>query len=304
MGVRAEVFWLSKELRMLVSVVGATGVLGRALVPLLAAHGHKVRAFAPSRLRATPEVLGNSEFIECDLLSPEQASRLPYWMEGCGATIHIATAVPRDPSAPRAWETNARLRREGTRKLLTNSIAVGVEKYIQQSVVMAYADGGDNWLDESAPLDRSPERAAIAAPVIAMEDMVRGTPVTRLKWTILRAGLFVGSGTGQEQTLARLRAGTYVVAGDGSNFISPVHVADMAAAVLAALEKAPPASTFNIVDEPLRKGEYVDRLAAMLHVPPPRRDPSQPRPPSFRCTNRAARETLGWKPERGIWPKL
>jgi nucleoside-diphosphate-sugar epimerase len=289
---------------MRVCVIGATGVLGRALVPLLAARGHQVRALAPSRLKATAEVLGNSEFIECDLLSPEQASRLPYWLEGCGATIHIATAIPHDPTAPRAWETNARLRREGTRKLLTNSIAVGVERYIQQSVVMAYADGGDNWLDETAPLDTSPERAAIAAPIIAMEDMLRGTPVARLKWTILRAGLFVGPGTGQDQTIARLRAGTKVIPGDGSNFISPVHVEDMAAAVLAALEKAPPASTFNIVDEPLRLGEYADRLAAMLHVEAPRRDPSQPRPPSFRCTNRAARETLGWKPQRGIWPTL
>jgi nucleoside-diphosphate-sugar epimerase len=289
---------------MLVCVVGATGVLGRVLVPLLAARGHQVRALAPSRLKATPEVLGNSEFIECDLLSPEQASRLPYWLEGCAATIHIATAIPHDPAAPRAWEINARLRREGTRKLLTNSIAVGVERYIQQSVVMAYAGGGDNWLDESAPLDTSPERAAIAAPVIAMEDMLRGTPAARLKWTILRAGLFVGPGTAQDQSIARLRAGTKVIPGDGGNFISPIHVEDMAAAVLAALEKAPPASTFNIVDEPLRLGEYEDRLAAMLHVEPPRRDPSQPRPPSFRCTNRAARETLGWKPERGIWPRL
>lgn len=288
---------------MRVCVVGATGVLGRELVPLLVRQGHTVRALARSREHAGPAITGNAEFMECDLLSSESVSRLPYWLEGCEVAVHIATAIPRDPAAPGAWDRNTRLRREGTRRLLTYSVAVGVKRYIQQSIVMAYADGGEQWLDECWPLDTSQQRAGICAPVIAMEEMVRAAPLQRMEWTILRGGSFVGPGTLQERVIARLRAGTEVVAGDGSNFISPIHAADMASAVAAALDKAPPGSIFNIVDEPIRQGEYLDRLAALAAATPPRRDPSLPRPPSFRCSNRAAQEKLGWKPTHGIWPE-
>jgi nucleoside-diphosphate-sugar epimerase len=93
-----------------------------------------------------------------------------------------------------------------------------------------------------------------------------------------------------------------VVAGDGSNYLSLVNVADMAAAIVASLELAPPGSTFNIVDEPLRYGDYVDALADLLGLARPRRAPDLPRPPSWRCTNHAARAVLGWVPRGRIWP--
>jgi nucleoside-diphosphate-sugar epimerase len=288
---------------MRVCVVGATGVLGRQLVPLLAEQGHSVRALARRPREAAPAAItGVAEYVECDLLSAESASRLPYWLEGGDAVVHIATAIPRDFNAPGAWEANSRLRREGTERLLVSSIAAGVKRYVQQSVALAYAPGKEEWLDESAPLDRSPERAETCAPVIDMEEMVRGA--RGLEWVILRAGIFVGPGTFQESLAADLRNGRAVVPGDGSSWISPIHVADMAAAVSAALRKAPPGSTFNAVDEPVRHGDYMDRLARIVGAPPPPREPSMPPLPSIRCTNRAAREVLGWAPLHGIWPVL
>ncbi len=138
--------------------------------------------------------------------------------------------------------------------------------------------------------------------MIDMEEMVRNTG--RLQWVILRGGIFVGHGTFQDGLMADLRNGRVVVPGDGSSFTSPIHVTDMAAAVAAALRKAPAGSTFNVVDEPVRHGDYMDRLARIMAAPPPRRDPSVPALPSIRCTNRAAREVLGWAPVHGIWPVL
>jgi nucleoside-diphosphate-sugar epimerase len=225
-------------------------------------------------------------------------------MSDCQAVVHIATAIPRDFGAPGAWEANTRLRTEGTRALLTAALAAGVQHYIPQSIVMAYVDGGDNLLGEDTPLDTSPARVEICGPVIAMEGMLREVPPTRLQWCILRGGSFVGPGTAQDDTLRRLHDGTERVPCDGSNYISPVHVADMANAIVAALQHAPGGSIFNIVDEPLRQGDYLDRLAALTGAPPPPRDPSKPCPPSFRCSNQAARATLGWSPKDGIWPIL
>jgi nucleoside-diphosphate-sugar epimerase len=275
----------------------------RELAPLLAQLGHSIRALARRPREAAPTAItGVAEYVECDLLSPESASRLPYWLDGCDAVMHIATAIPRDFNAPGAWDRNSRLRREGTERLLTGSIAAGVKRYIQQSITMAYVPGGDEWLDETTPLDHSPERAGICGPVIDMEGMVRAT--RELEWVILRGGIFVGPGTFQESLAADLRNGKAVVPGDGSNFISPVHVADVAAAFAAALTEAPPESIFNVVDEPLRQGEYMDRLARIVGAPAPRRDHALPAMPSNRCTNRAAREALAWAPVHGIWPVL
>jgi nucleoside-diphosphate-sugar epimerase len=289
---------------MKIFIVGATGVLGRALLPLLIQQGSIVRTIARTQEKVHALELAGVEAVQGDLLAQETVRQLPDLMEGCDAVIHIATAIPRDRTAPGAWDINTRLRTEGTQALLQASLAAGVRRYIQQSIVMAYPDGGDQWLDETTPLNASPDRGPVNEAVIAMEDMVWDVAPEQLQWCILRGGNFVGPETMQDDLIKQLRAGQVTVPCDGRNFLSLVHVADMATAVMAALESAPAGSVFNIVDEPVRNGEYLDRLAAMLNVPPPPRDPSQPCPPSHRCSNQAARSILGWTPVHGIWPTL
>lgn len=281
---------------MRVAVVGATGILGRSLVPLLVKQRDAVRILAKN-----PEKARNFgvETASLDLLSHNAEDRLPALLRDCDAVMHLATSIPRDPGIPNAWEANTRLRTEGTRRLLEAALAGGATKYIQQSITMAYRDRGDEWLYENAPLDDSQARASITAPVREMETMVRAIPPSKLSWTILRGGSFVGSGTAQDDLIARLRSGHASVPCDGRNYISLIRVEDMATAVLAALQ-AQAGTIFNIVDEPLRNGDYMDRLASKYGAPPPRRDEASARPPSWRCSNRAAREKLGWAPIRDI----
>jgi uncharacterized protein YbjT (DUF2867 family) len=192
---------------MRVFVVGATGVLGRALVPLLLARGHAVRALVRSPERGRQLAEAGADVVPGDLLEPELAARLPDLVAGCQAVIHAATAIPRDPAAPGAWDATTRLRTEGTRRLLDAALAAGARRYLQQSIVMAYPEGGDRRLDEATPLDDSPARAAVCAPVAAMEGMVRAADPERLGWCILRGGIFVGPGTGQDKLIARARVG-------------------------------------------------------------------------------------------------
>lgn len=284
---------------MRVFVVGSTGILGYHLVPLLLRQGIAVRALARSTDKARGLAAAGAEVVQGDLLAPESAVQLASWLKGCDATVHAATSIPRDPTLPGAWSANTRLRTQGTRILLDASLAAGVQRYVQQSIIMAYPDSGDRWIDESVPLDTAPGRAAVTAPVVEMEALVRAVPPERLQWCILRGGSFVGNGTAQDDLIARLRAGTETVPCDGRYYISPIHVADMAAAVAAALA-APAGSILNIVDAPVRYGDYVDRLAAQIGAPPPPRDPARACPPSWRCSNRAARTILGWSPTHGI----
>jgi nucleoside-diphosphate-sugar epimerase len=287
---------------MQVAIVGATGVLGRNLLPRLLAEGHRVRALARTPAQAQALTAQGVEPVEGDLLAPDAAERLRALVAGCDALVHAATAIPADSGAPGAWEANTRLRTHGTGLLLDAALAAGVAAYVQQSIVMAYPGSGDRWLDETTPLDTSPDRASVVGPVAIMEGLVQAVAPERLRWCILRGGAFAGPGTAQEQTLARLRGGTEIVPCDGRNFLSPIHLADMAEAVLLAVRRAPAGSIFNICDEPLRQGEYMDRLAALIGVPPPPRAPARPCPPSWRCGNYSARTELAWEPRQGIWP--
>ena len=284
-----------------IAVAGATGVLGQALVPLLLAAGYEVRALTPSTAKGADLAAAGAEVLECDLLAANSVARLPDLVAGCTAVAHIATAIPRDPRAPGAWAVTTRLRTEGTRRLLDAALTAGVHRYIQQSIVMAYPDGGDRVLDEATPLDTSPDRASVCGPVIAMEGMIRAVLPTHLAWCILRGGVFVGPGTFQDGVIAGLRAGTEIVPCDGRSFVSLVHVADMAA-MLAAVRLAPGGSIFNINADAWRQGAYLDELAARSGAPRPPRDPASPCQPSFRCSNAAARTALDWTPERGILP--
>lgn len=287
---------------MRIFVAGATGVLGRNLLPVLLRQGHTVRALVRSAGKAEALRHDGVEAIQGDLLAQETAARLPNMLAGCDAAIHIATAIPRDMTSPGAWDTTTRLRTQGTQLLLQAVFAAGVKRYVQQSIVMAYPDGSDQWIYENVPLDSSHKRAAICAPVIDMEDMIRDIAHDQLHWCILRGGNFVGPDTAQETLIARLRADQAVVPCDGSNFLSLVHVADMATAVSMAVASAPAGTIYNIVDEPIRNGDYLDHLASIVGTPKPQRDSAQPCPPSHRCSNQAAATILGWTPTHGIWP--
>ena len=129
---------------------------------------------------------------------------------------------------PNAMKANTRLRTVGTKILLEASLKVGIRRYIQQSITMAYPNHGDNWITEDMPLDASPERTGICAPVITMEQMIRNIPLEDLEWCILRGGTFVGEGTFQENAIERLRSGEEIVPCDGRNFTSLIHVEELA----------------------------------------------------------------------------
>lgn len=289
---------------MRIFVIGATGVLGRALMPRLQQAHHDIRTLVRSAEQARILQAVGIEATVGEILQAETQQHLPEMVKGCEAVIHIATAIPANPYDLSAgnWEMTSRLRTEGTRHLLAASLQAGAARYIQQSITLAYPDSGDAWLDEDQSFDTSPARAAICAPIMEMEQMVRAVPVNRLQWSILRGGLFVGPGTGQEKVLERLRAGQVEIPGKGQNFLSPIHVADMAEAIALTLEHAPSGSIYHIVDQPLRYGDYITGLADRLHLPHPPYNASLPEAPSYRCRNQHAREQLGWQPQHTIWP--
>lgn len=270
---------------MIVLVVGATGVLGRNVVPRLQERGHTVRAIARTEEQAARlQRLGvepyPGDILDADSLTP--AAR------GCDAALHLATSIPR-PGGRGEWALNDRIRREGTRNLLAAARAGGVRRYVQQSITRLYSDQGDALVDESAPLD--PAQAASSAA--DMEQQVQASP---LDWCILRGGAFYGPGTGAEEGWReRLLAGTLTLPGDGSRRFSLIHVVDYARAVVAAAEGAPSQSIFNVVDdEPVSHGELYGWLAAQVGAPLPAAGGTGLPWPA--CLNLRIKAATGWQP--------
>lgn len=190
-------------------ITGGSGVLGRALEPLAGPAGHTVRA--PSHR-------------ELDLYDPEAVTRA---LSRVDAVLHLATRIP--PSdrfgEPEAWAENDRLRTEGARLLVDAALEAGVATFVQPTITFVVPE--DVPADEDTPLGEVPVNMRSA--LVAEQETARFAAAGR-RGVVLRLGLLDGPGTGH----GRL----YDVYG------STLHVADAAAALLAALSV--PSGIYNV----------------------------------------------------------
>lgn len=275
-----------------IAVLGATGVYGRHLLPRLAAAGHRVRALVRDPAAAGAAVACGAEAVAADLF--DDAS-LRAGLSGCALAINLATRLPR-PDATGDYAGNDRLRREGTPIWLRACAEAGVERVLQQSIAMIHAGGGDAWADEDTR--HAPGEAGIVADAIAAaRDMEAAVQACALDWTILRGGLFYGPGTGfDDDWFARARAGRLRLPGDGEDYVSLAHVADMAAATVAAIARWPSRQALIVADDrPPRWRELFGQVCALAGSAPPAPG-GRSLMPSFRVGNRRARELLNWAP--------
>lgn len=275
-----------------VAVLGANGVYGRCLIPRLVNQGYGVRA-----LVRRPEAAGVALACGADVRVADifDETALCAALQGCDVGVNLATSLP-GPSGRGDYDVNDRVRREGTPIWLEACRRTGVGRIIQQSIAMVNASGSDAWSDEDAVYVASEESIAsrAIAAAVAMEDAVRAS---ELDWIILRGGLFYGPGTGfDDDWFARARENKLRLPGDGSGFVTLVHIADMAEATLAAIERWPSRQTLVIADdEPARWRDVFGFVAQAVGAPAPAPG-GRAGFPSFRVSNRRARAALNWAP--------
>jgi nucleoside-diphosphate-sugar epimerase len=276
---------------MHVFVAGASGVVGRALVPLLIERGHTVSAMTRRPEAAEPlRALGAQPVIAdaYDRDGLRQALR----RDRPSAVMHQMT----DLSAADT-RANAELRIHGTRNLVDAAHAAGVERIVAQSIAWVY-EPGESPAGEDVPLDlgaAEPRRTTVAG-VDALEGAVRELPA----WVVLRYGLLYGPGTWYAPDGARAddaRAGRLEADADVASF---VHVEDAAAAAAAALEW--PSGDVNVCDDAPSPGrDWVPAFCEAVGAPPPPVS-DRPRTPWARgADNRHARQDLGWAPRHPDW---
>ena len=304
---------------MKVFVAGATGALGKQLVPQLVARGHEVVGMTRSAdKRDLVRGLGARPVV-ADALDPEQVAQAVAEAEP-DVIVHQLTALSGDfdmKHISRYFEMTNRLRTEGTDHLLAAGRAVGVKRFIAQSYAgWPAARTGGPVKTEDEPLDPNPPEA-MRGTLDAIQYLEES--VTGATWTegiALRYGGFYGPGTGmsrggdQAQLIEKRK---WPLLGDGGGVWSFIQIEDAAAATVEAIEHGE-RGVYNVVDdEPAPVREWLPALAAALGARKPMRLPrwlgrlaageaavvmmTEVRGAS----NAKAKRELGWRPRYASW---
>jgi nucleoside-diphosphate-sugar epimerase len=268
---------------MKVFVAGATGALGRELVPQLVARGHEVVGMTRSaskqdlvrRLGARPVV---ADALDPDAVAQAVASAEPE------VIVHQLTALSgkmsirdaRHPERSFAFTMTNRLRTEATDHLLAAGRAVGARRFVAQSFgAFRFARTGGPVQTEADPLDPDSRQPGLEA-ILYLEQAV-----TTIEWgegLALRYGGFYGPGTSTSLApdgvmTGPIRKRLFPIVGDGGGVWSHVHIEDAAAATAIAVEQGPPGIYYIVDDEPAPVREWLPVLASALDAKPPRRIP-------------------------------
>jgi nucleoside-diphosphate-sugar epimerase len=287
---------------MRVFVAGGSGVLGRRVVGRLLEAGHDVTASAGGD--AAVGVLRGlgARPARVDLFDP---MALRGAVNRCDAALRLTTRIPPLTQMRRAaaWKETGRLRNQGARALADACVAESVQVLIHESVSFVYADGGDGWLDEGAPVndgESAPLRDALTGEANARIVTAAGG-----RGIVLRYGGFYSADSVQSRTMANmLRRRRFTLLGPSNNYFSSIHVDDAAIATVAALQA--PAGVYNVADNaPMRLRDYMAAFAEAVGAPPPRRLPAmlgpvvmgetwKYLPRSQRVSSQRLREATGW----------
>ena len=280
---------------MRIFVAGATGAVGRELIPALISAGHSVVGLTRTAAK--------TEAIDRMGAEPVVANGLD------AAAVHAAVTSTKpdviidemtDLSAVtdfmhfnRAFANTNKLRTRGTDLLLAAAREAGVKRFIAQSFCgWTFARAGSSVKSETDERSSNPEGI------------------------VLRYGSFYGRGTGMlaPAMVEQLRHRRVPLIGDGGGWWSFLHVNDAASATVKAIERGEPGNIYNIVDDdPTQVREWLPALAEMLGTRPPLRLPAwiarlmagehvvammtQVRGGS----NAKARSELGWRPAHPSW---
>ncbi|TPJ25314.1 NAD(P)-dependent oxidoreductase [Mesorhizobium sp. B2-7-2] len=180
-------------------LAGASGAIGRRLVPQLVAAGHQVTATTRQEAKAENLRALGADPVVVDVFDAN-ALRAAVVAAKPEIVIHQLTDLPAglDPSKmAEATVRNARIRDEGTRNLVESAKAAGANRLIAQSIAWVYAPGAEPHA-ETDPLDSDAVggRAVSVGGVIALEKHVLGSsPITGI---VLRYGHLYGPGTGAD----------------------------------------------------------------------------------------------------------
>jgi nucleoside-diphosphate-sugar epimerase len=298
-----------------VFVAGATGAIGRPLVPALIEAGHQVAGMTRSERKATWLRDLGADAVVCDAMDAEALARA---VEGAApeVLVHQLTDLPQDFSPRYKYGQTNELRSQVTRNLIAAGREAGAGRIVAQSVSFFSLPEGDMVKDEDAPTMAGKAEGKFGEAADAMADMERQVVEAEgMDGLVLRYGFFYGPGTwfAQGTGLAKAyRRRMSPVVGSGEGVFSFVHVEDAAAATVAAVERGAP-GVYNVVDdEPAPATEWMPAFAEAVGAKPPRRVPmwlgklvaggnAEAMETMRGASNGKVKRELAWRPRYASW---
>lgn len=244
---------------MRIFVSGGTGVIGRPVVERLVRAGHQVTVVGRTPERAAQIRTAGATPVEVDLFD---AAAVVAAVAGHEAVVNLATHIP-PPSksaSTDAWAENDRIRRVASGHLADAALAAGATTFVQESLAFAYADGGDEWLDESSPLLGD----TLSGAIEVAEANARRVADQGGRGVALRFGRFYDATSDYTRMQVRVASlGQSTEMGAAGGYQPLIRVNDAADAVMAALDA--PSGVYNVVDDaPLRRNEVDAALAGAV----------------------------------------
>jgi nucleoside-diphosphate-sugar epimerase len=295
-------------------VTGATGVVGRRLVPLLCRAGHEVTAVGRSPLARKELAHHGAAAVAVDLFDSHAVNRA---VAGHDAVINLATHIPHSSVQmflPWSWRENDRIRRVASRVLVEACIATNIPRFVQESFAPVYPDRGNQWIDETTPIEPVRFNRTVAAAEAAADRVAQSGRIA----VVLRFGAFYGPDALQTVELMNwVKRGWAPLPGPADAYMSSVSHDDAATAVVSALTL--PSGIYNVVDdEPVTHQAFVESLADVLGVASPKLPPpwatvlfgslGEILARSLRISNRKLRSASHWTPKysnvRQGWPAV
>jgi 2-alkyl-3-oxoalkanoate reductase len=304
---------------MLILVAGATGAVGRRLVPALVSAGHSVVGLTRTPAKAEMIQRLGGQPVVADGLDAE-AVRAAVGSTKPDVIVHEMTALSGASDLRRFDRTFAdsnRLRTRGTDLLLAAAREAGVKRLIAQSFCgWPYARTGALVKSETSELDPNPPeqlRRTLEA-IRYLERIVTGS--RNPEGIVLRYGAFYGHDTGMfdRSMVGQIRRRRVPLIGDGNGWWSFLHIDDAVAATTIAIERGKAGNIYNIVDdEPAPVREWLPALAVVLGAKSPLWVPAwiarilagehlvSMMTQGRAGTNAKAKRELGWTPAHPSW---
>ncbi|WP_419992789.1 NAD-dependent epimerase/dehydratase family protein [Streptomyces boninensis] len=285
-----------------VLVTGASGYVGGAVARALLDAGHAVTGLVRDPIGAAPLAAAGARLHTGDMLRPDTYVPL---VAGVDAVVHAAQL--RAPGRLTRSRIGRMLAADGVMAAaLARACLAGGKRLLYASGGWIYGDHGAHWIEESAAHRPAPLGTWHAQGVA----MLRELGGQGLDFIALHAGFVYGPGGNFERAFAApAAAGRIRYPGDGTNYWSCVHLDDLAAAHVAALERAPARAEYNVADDsPLPLAAFAAATARAFEARPAQ---PVPRPAaalalglpavrslttSYRLSNARARAELGWQP--------
>lgn len=240
---------------MKVFITGATGVLGLTVTRRLVSQGIKVVALSRSSANSDLLQREKAEVKEGDLFNQDDMTKAT---RGCDAILHLATSIPRKSLSKLSdWQTNDRIRVEGTKNLLNAALANGIELFLCESITAVYGQQNGNLVTTTTPLPS--QQVAMVKSAVEMEKLITGKLPG--KYIIFRFANFYSENDFFTNTLLEnVVKGRMPILGSGNFYMNWIHVKDAADSIVYALNNIEKlkGSTINVTDHhPLL---YIDMI--------------------------------------------